>query len=131
MHQGPNGWDIYDLNWKCYAMGISHNLENVKSQTPSPLTMGIIGKFGMSPKLLSTANVIKSSQQGGRSCATARPPVSASAGAPALAGSPSIRAFVAKSVLSRFTRFWMYRFQPFMVMNGYFMIMMLVQGCQC
>ena len=58
----------------------------------------------------------------------ARPPVSASAGAPALAGSPSIRAFVAKSVLSRFTRFWMYRFQPFMVMNGYFMIMMLVQG---
>ena len=45
--------------------------------------------------------------QGGRSCATARPPVSASAGAPALAGSPSIRAFVAKSVLSRFTRFWM------------------------
>ena len=67
---------------------------------------------------------------GGRSCATARPPVSASAGAPALAGSPSIRAFVAKSVLSPFARFWMYRFQPFMVMNGYFMIMMLVQGCQ-
>ena len=66
--------------------------------------------------------------QGGRSCETARPPVSASAGAPALAGSPSIHAFVAKSVLSRFTRFWMYRFQPFMVMNGYFMIMMLVQG---
>ena len=29
------------------------------------------------------------SRQGGRSCATARPPVSASAGAPALAGSPS------------------------------------------
>ena len=28
--------------------------------------------------------------QGGRSCETARPPVSASAGAPALAGSPSI-----------------------------------------
>ena len=49
----------------------------------------------------------------------------------ALARSPSIRAFVAKSVLSRFTRFWMYHFQPFMVMNGYFMIMMLVQGCQC
>ena len=48
--------------------------------------------------------------QGGRSCATARPPVSASEGAPALAGSPSIRAFVAKSVLSRFTRFWMYFF---------------------
>ena len=66
-------------------------------------------------------------EQGGRSCATARPPVSASAGAPALAGSPSIRAFVAKSVLSRFTCFWMYRFQPFMVMNGYFMIMLLVQ----
>ena len=41
----------------------------------------------------------------------ARPPVSASAGAPALAGSPSIRAFVAKSILSRFTRFWMYHFQ--------------------
>ena len=68
--------------------------------------------------------------QGGRTCKTARPPVSASAGAPALAGSPSIRAFVAKSVLSRFTRFWMYRFQPFMVLNGYFMIMMLAQGCQ-
>ena len=46
---------------------------------------------------------------GGRSCATARPPVSASAGAPALAGSPSIRAFVAKSVLSQFTRFWVYQ----------------------
>ena len=68
--------------------------------------------------------------QGGRSCATARPPVSASAGAPALAGSPNIRTFVAKSVLSRFARFWMYRFQPFIVMSGYFMIMMLVQGCQ-
>ena len=50
--------------------------------------------------------------QGGRSCATARPPVAASAEAPALAGSPSIRAFVAKSILSRFTRFWMYHFQP-------------------
>ena len=49
--------------------------------------------------------------QGGRSCATARPPVSASAGA------PSIRAFVAKSVLSQFTRFWMYSFQPFMVIS--------------
>ena len=70
-------------------------------------------------------------KQGGRSCVTARPSVSASAGAPALAGSPSIRAFVAKSVLSLFTRFWMYHFQPFMVMNGYFMITMLVEGCQC
>ena len=58
----------------------------------------------------------------------ARPPVAASAGALTLAGSPSIRAFVAKSVLSRFTRFWVYHFQPFMVMNGYFMIMTLVQG---
>ena len=62
--------------------------------------------------------------QGGRSCATA------SAGALTQAKSPSKRDFVAKSVLSRFTRFWMYRFQPFMVMNGYFMIMMLAQGCQ-
>ena len=68
--------------------------------------------------------------KGGRSCETARPAVSASAGAPALVGSPSICAFVAKSVLSLYTRFWMYRFQPFMVMNGYFMIMMLVEGCQ-
>ena len=42
--------------------------------------------------------------QGGRSCATARPPISTSAGAPALAGSPSIRAFVAKTVLMRITR---------------------------
>ena len=42
--------------------------------------------------------------QGGRSCATARLPVAASAGALALAGSPSIRAFVAKSVLTRITR---------------------------
>ena len=61
--------------------------------------------------------------QGGRSCATA------SAGALTQEESPSKRAVVAKSVLSRFTRFWMYRFQQFMVMNaGYFMIMMLVQG---
>ena len=51
--------------------------------------------------------------QGGRSCATARPPVSASAGAPALAGSPSIRAFVAKSVLMRITRYWIHYFQLF------------------
>ena len=54
-----------------------------------------------------------SSQQGGRSCATARPPVAASAGAPALAGSPSIRAFVAKSVLTRITRYWIHYFQLF------------------
>ena len=60
--------------------------------------------------------------QGGRSCATA------SAGALTQEEGPSKRAVVAKSVLSRFTRFWMYRFQQFMVMNGYFMIMMLVQG---
>ena len=73
---------------------------------------------------------IYSQKQGAISCATARPPVSASTGALTLAGSPSIHAIVAKSILSRFTRFWMYRFQPFMVMNGYFMIMMLVQGCQ-
>ena len=53
------------------------------------------------------------SRQGGRSCATARPPVSASAGAPALAGSPSIRAFVAKSVLTRITRYWIHYFQLF------------------
>ena len=52
-------------------------------------------------------------QQGGRSCATARPPVAASAGAPALAGSPSIRAFVAKSVLMRITRYWIHYFQLF------------------
>ena len=52
-------------------------------------------------------------QQGGRSCATARPPVAASAGAPALAGSPSIRAFVAKSVLTRITRYWIHYFQLF------------------
>ena len=52
-------------------------------------------------------------RQGGRSCATARPPVTASAGAPALAGSPSIRAFVAKSVLTRITRYWMHYFQLF------------------
>ena len=51
-------------------------------------------------------------KQGAISCATARPPVAASAGALTLAGSPSIRAFVAKSILSRFTRFWMYHFQP-------------------
>ena len=51
-------------------------------------------------------------QQGAISCATARPPVAASAGALTLAGSPSIRAFVAKSILSRFTRFWMFHFQP-------------------
>ena len=51
--------------------------------------------------------------QGGRSCATARPPVSASAGAPALAGSPSIRAFVAKSFLTRITRYWIHYFQLF------------------
>ena len=51
--------------------------------------------------------------QGGRSCATARPPVTASAGAPALAGSPSIRTFVAKSVLTRITRYWMHYFQLF------------------
>ena len=50
--------------------------------------------------------------QGAISCATARPPVAASAGALTLAGSPSIRAFVAKSILSRFTHFWMYHFQP-------------------
>ena len=43
----------------------------------------------------------------------ARPPVSASAGAPALAGSPSIRAFVAKSVLMRITRYWIHYFQLF------------------
>ena len=43
----------------------------------------------------------------------ARPPVSASAGAPALAGSPSIRAFVAKSVLTRITRYWIHYFQLF------------------
>ena len=65
---------------------------------------------------------------GDRVAEVARPPVAASAGAPALAGSPSIRAFVANSVLLRFTRFWLYRFQPFIVMNGYFMIMMLDQG---
>ena len=53
------------------------------------------------------------SAQGGRSCETARPPVSASAGAPALAGSPSIRAFVAKSVLTRITRYWIHYFQLF------------------
>ena len=47
-----------------------------------------------------------------RDRATARPPVAASAGALTLAGSPSIRAFVAKSILSRFARFWMYHFQP-------------------
>ena len=50
--------------------------------------------------------------QGAISCATARPSVAASAGALTLAGSPSILAFVAKSILSRFTRFWMYHFQP-------------------
>ena len=66
--------------------------------------------------------------QGAISYATARPSVAASAGALTLAGSPSIRDFVAKSVLSRFTCFWVYHFQPFMVMNGYFMIMTLVQG---
>ena len=49
--------------------------------------------------------------QGAISCGTALPPVAASAGALTLAGSPSIRAFVAKSILSRFTRFWMYHFQ--------------------
>ena len=49
-------------------------------------------------------------EQGGRSCATARPPVAASAGAPALAVSPSIRAFVAKSVLTRITRYWIHYF---------------------
>ena len=43
----------------------------------------------------------------------ARPPVAASAGAPALAGSPSIRAFVAKSVLTRITRYWIHYFQLF------------------
>ena len=53
-----------------------------------------------------------SRQQGAISCATVRPLVDASAGALTLAGSPSIRAFVAKSVLSQFTRFWMYHFQP-------------------
>ena len=36
--------------------------------------------------------------QGVISCATARPPVAASAGALSLAGSPSIRSFIAKSV---------------------------------
>ena len=53
---------------------------------------------------------------GAISCATAQPPVAASAGALMLAGSPSmyarIRAFVAKSILLRFMRFWMYYFQP-------------------
>ena len=43
----------------------------------------------------------------------ARPPVYASAEAPALAGSPSIRAFVAKSVLMRITRYWIHYFQLF------------------
>ena len=51
-------------------------------------------------------------EQGAISCATAQPPVAASAGALTLAGSPSICAFVAKSILSQFTRFWMYHFQP-------------------
>ena len=51
--------------------------------------------------------------QGGRSCAPARPPVAASAGAPALAGSASIRAFVAKSVLTQITRYRMHYFQLF------------------
>ena len=50
--------------------------------------------------------------QGAISCATAQPPVAASAGGLTLAGSPSIRAFVAKLILSQFTRFWMYHFQP-------------------
>ena len=66
--------------------------------------------------------------QGARSCVTAQPTITASAGALTLAGSPSICTFVAKSVLSRFMRFWVYHFQPFIVMNGYFMIMTLVQG---
>ena len=39
-----------------------------------------------------------------------------------------IHAFIVKSVL---LRFWVYHFQPFMVMNGYFIIMTLVQGYQC
>ena len=97
------------------------------------------------------------STQGAINCATAQLPVAASAGALTLAGSPSIRAFVAKSILSRFTCFWMNHFQPQhtrfcreisfvallsvsfsaihgespLVMNGYFMIMTLVQGCLC
>ena len=74
--------------------------------------------------------MIDDHNQGAISCATARPPVAASTGALTLAGSPSIHAIVAKSILSRFMRFWMCRFQPFMVMNGYFMIMTLAQGCQ-
>ena len=62
------------------------------------------GKAGW-PKIL-----IK--QQGALSCATARPSVAASTGALTLAGSPSIRSFIAKLVLSRFTRFCVYKFQP-------------------
>ena len=50
--------------------------------------------------------------QGAISCAPAQPAVAASAGALTLAWSPSIRAFVAKSILSRFMRFWMYHCQP-------------------
>ena len=85
---------------------------------------GMSANFIMSQSFFSHNEGIKE-KQGGRSWGTAGPPVSASAGAPALAGSSSICAFVAKSVLSRFTRFWMYCFQPFMVMNGYFMIMII------
>ena len=51
-------------------------------------------------------------EQGVLSCATARPPVAASAGTLTLAGSPSIRNFIAKSVLSRITQFCLYKFQP-------------------
>ena len=64
----------------------------------------------------------------GRVAEVALTPVAASAGALTLAGSPNILDFVAKSVLLRFTRFWVYHFQPFMVMNEYFLIMTLVQG---
>ena len=65
------------------------------------------------PNIFEMLLAIVSDNQGGRSCATARPPVAASAGAPALAGSPSIRAFVAKSVLTRITRYWIHYFQLF------------------
>ena len=56
----------------------------------------------------------------GRVAEVALTPVAASAGALTLAGSPNIRFCREIS--------WVYHFQPFMVMNGYFLIMTLVQG---
>ena len=94
-----------------------HEVRDVPAQkgrppTPQCLALDIYVQQFLFKVFVCALPRIPVSIQGAISCATARPPVAASAGALTLAGSPSIRAFVAKSILSRFTRFWMYHFQP-------------------